>query len=331
MKLFAAILLSLPMSSSALLPWPPASNERSYHLVDPVFTAYNSNGSINLNIIPQYLNMSIASGVDIILLGGSTAEWPSLTAEERLNILIAWRGAIDQLPAGARPQLLFHSGDVSISAAQYLTGRATEAGADAVLIVSPCIMKPSTIEGLVDTIQAIASKAPSLPAIYYHYPELYSVDFDMADFLSRAHSTGCGGQCIPNLAGVKFIDGDMKTLVDATGVAAGAFTLFNNDPLLAGMVSGSKGAISYTNIFPLVQKMRQDYENHDMAAARDLQRKVIEWDVLVNQFGGKSAARNLPLLFGKLDLGPPRAPLVGQTDAQLQEFKAALEAAGLLQ
>ena len=53
-------------------------------------------------------------------------------------------------------------------------------------------MKPSTVEGLVDTIKAIANEAPSLPSIYYHYPSLYTVDFKMDQFLSLASDPKTG-------------------------------------------------------------------------------------------------------------------------------------------
>ena len=115
----------------------------NYHMVDPVFTPYFNNGTINYGVIPAYARLSVANGtpaqallppcsyshnlvlplpncarlqgVDVILLGGSTAEWPSLTSEERLDLLSAWRRALDSIEKGSRPQLLFHAGDTSIA------------------------------------------------------------------------------------------------------------------------------------------------------------------------------------------------------------------------
>ena len=65
----------------------------------------------------------------------------------------------------------------------------------------------------------------------------------------------------------------------------------------------------------------------DMDAARKIERDIIEYGALINTYGAKSAARNLPKLFGGPDLGPPRPPLVPQTPEQFNSFKAALEAA----
>ena len=312
--------------------WPTPGK---YHLVDPVFTAYHAgNFSINVDpdLIEAYARLSSESGVDTILLGGSTAEWPSLSTEERLDILSAWRTAVDKLPEATRPAILFHVGDVSIAAAQNLATQADDRGADAILIVSPCIMKPPTVQDLVFTIRDIA-KFSKLPAIYYHYPGLYNVDFPMDQFLDLA-SRKASEYWIPTLAGVKYIDSKMKTLTNATGVAGGSYTLFNNDPLLAGMAAGSKGAISYTTIFPMVAEMRDAWQTSSFTKAREIQRKISEIGSLINAHGGKSAARILPALFSsspsKFDLGPPRPPLVGLTEAQAEAFRKDLVDHGFL-
>ena len=76
------LLTTFLISTNALI----LDDTLDYHLVDPVFTGYYNNGTINYEIIPKYLDLSLASGVDVILLGGSTAEWPSLTAPERLKL-----------------------------------------------------------------------------------------------------------------------------------------------------------------------------------------------------------------------------------------------------
>ena len=77
----------------------------------------------NLEQVARFIELR---GVDVILLGGSTAEWSSLTADERLSLLVAWRRALDdidytktrgeaRLSAATKPTILFHSGDVSVA------------------------------------------------------------------------------------------------------------------------------------------------------------------------------------------------------------------------
>jgi len=185
---------------------------------------------------------------------------------------------------------------------------------------------PPNLDALVATIGSIAAKSP-LPAIYYHYPALYGVDFPMDQFLAAASAK------IPTLAGVKYIESDMKTLVKATGVArpTGEYVLYNNDPLLAGLAVGSRGAISYTTIFPTVRKMQRAYSSADFASAQQHQRTVSKYDAIIAKFGGKPAARVLPQLFEpSILMGPPRAPLEPISPTDLEALRADLKEAGFL-
>ena len=317
------LLLTFLISTNALI---QLDDTLDYHLVDPVFTGYYNNGTINYEIIPKYLDLSLASGVDVILLGGSTAEWPSLTAPERLKLLSEWRKAVNALPNETKkPKILFHSGDVSVANAQYLSANAENAGADWILIVAPCIMRPATIDDLVTTLGSIASQS-TLPMIYYHYPALYGVDFNMNDLLNIENIE----TKLPTLAGIKYIDPDMNTLTSATGVADSSYTFFNNDPILAGLASGSSGAISYTTIFPYVKNLYDAFASGNYQKAQSYERTILKYDAIVGQYGGKPAARVLPLLLGGVDLGPPRSPLVAITNENLIALKAALSAAGFL-
>jgi N-acetylneuraminate lyase len=365
-----ALLLTAATTTNAML----LDTNLNYHLVDPVFTPYYNNRSVNYEVIPKYLQLSVQNEVDVILLGGSTAEWPSLTADERLTLLSVWRKAIDQLDVKDRPKLLFHAGDVSVANAQYLAEKSEEYGADWILLVAPCIMRPPTLDALVDTLSAIASvrdflllllcyapcvsarrsltcsfclffsllfsalssalsnpnpafqKAPNLPMFYYHYPALYGVDFKMSDFLQVTNLE----TRLPTLAGVKYIDPDMQTLTLATGAAKSSYVFFNNDPLLAGLAAGSMGAISYTTIFPYARKMQEAFSGGDFAKARDAERTIQEYSAIIGEYGGKPAARVLPLLFGGVDLGSPRAPLLPIASADLSALNASLIQAGFL-
>merc|ERR1711920_325654 len=124
---------------------------------------------------------------------------------------------------------------------------------------------------------------------------------------------------------------DMKTLASATGVDGGKLTFFNNDPLLAGLAVGSKGAISYTTVFPFVQQMQQAFAASDFNKARDLQRTIFKYDAIISKYGGKAGARALPEVFEpQLVMGQPRAPLTGLPAADMPKLRQDLIAAGFL-
>merc|ERR1719231_474754 len=185
-------------------------------------------------------------------------------------------------------------------------------------------MKPSSVPDLVSSIKAVAAEAPELPSIYYHYPELYGVDFPMDQFAVAA------AKAIPTFAGVKFIDHDMKGLTSATGVSE-KLTFFNNAPLLAGLASGSKGAIAYTTMFPLAKKMSKLFNAGKFEQARSVEREILKYEGIVTAYGGKAGARALPQVFDpKLIMGMPRAPLEGLADSELPKLRQDLIKAGFL-
>jgi len=140
--------------------------QQPFGAYDPVFTPFYSNGSLNVEVIPAYANFTTSMGTDTIILGGSTGEWPSLTSEERILCLKAWRAALDELKQTTKsvPKLLFHAGDTALVRAVELARQAQQYGADEILIVAPCIMKPATLDVLIEVIGLVAAAAPNLPA-----------------------------------------------------------------------------------------------------------------------------------------------------------------------
>ena len=88
-----------------------------------------------------------------------------MTTEERIATLVAWRAALDALPSRPppayrpRPRLMFHAGDIAVERAKQLAAAAQAHGADAILIVAPCIMRPASLDVLV----RVLSLGPSPP------------------------------------------------------------------------------------------------------------------------------------------------------------------------
>jgi len=309
-----------------------------FGLVDPVFTAFDASQDVNFDAISAYAKWTHDQGTDTVILGGSTGEWPSLSAEERIHILQAWRAALDKLPHRSaplrpRPRLIFHAGDVSVRQAQALARQSAAAGADAVLIVAPCIMKPSSTEMLTKVIGLIANET-SLPAFYYHYPALYNVDFPpnaMSAFLHEVMRSGS----IPTLAGIKYIDDtssdDFKTIL---GLGGGRFEI------LAAMTSNVKGAvelgvggmIGYTPYGSYVNAIAQAWRANDTVKVDQNQQRLSQLVAsLKNASSTKMAARySSRLLADGLDLGAPRLPLSGLTTVEFDRMQKALQHNGFI-
>ena len=88
---------------------------------------------------------------------------------------------------------------------------------------------------------------------------------------------------------------------------------------------------AWRNSMALNEKNLYDaFASGNYQKAQSYERTILKYDAIVGQYGGKPAARVLPLLLGGVDLGPPRSPLVAITNENLIALKAALSAAGFL-
>eukprot|EP00038_Savillea_parva_P021200 m.33728 g.33728 ORF g.33728 m.33728 type:complete len:348 (+) comp5052_c0_seq2:4-1047(+) len=299
---------------------------------DPVFTPFYPNGSLYLDAIPHYAKYTAESGTHTIILGGSTGEWPSLTSVERVQVLQAWRDAVDNLPAsslplGRRPFIMFHAGDVAVTRAVELAAEAAAVKADSILVVAPCIMKPATLDMLVSVLERVSSAAPSLPLYYYHYPSLYNVDFSITDLLNYVSSTGR----LSMLAGVKYIDSNMTDLGNATAVGHGRYTLLTTQPPLTAMAMGVQGGIVYTPVSKFLNEVVRLANAGNMTGAAAVQARLQLLTTTLSHPGGKSAVRASSRLFEPgLDLGPPRMPLTDVDPADFNTMEQALRQNGFL-
>src|SRR4030095_8327568 len=119
---------------------------------------------------------------------GTTGESPTLSHDEHKKV-VEW--CIDQVDG--RVPVIAGSGSNSTAEAIELSRHAEQAGADAVLIVTPYYNKP-TQEGLYQHFKAI-NDAIGIPIIIYNIPTRSVIDMSV-DTMQRLFE-------LPNIAGVK--------------------------------------------------------------------------------------------------------------------------------
>ena len=103
----------------------------------------------------------VANGNEGLVIAGTTGESPTLTHDEQIELIGAVADAVD-VP------VIAGTGSNDTRAAIELTERATEAGADAILSVTPYYNRPSQ-EGLLGHFRAIA-RSTDLPIMLYDIP-----------------------------------------------------------------------------------------------------------------------------------------------------------------
>ena len=173
-----------------------------------------------------------ATGVTGYVALGSTGERVHLDEREYLAVLKAARAAVPAthlLIAGAGQESVRHS----ISEVR----RAAEAGADAVLVITPHFYRPARAQdALVDFYAAVADSAP-VPVLLYSMPELTGVAL-APETVARLAEHG-------NIVGVKDSSGDILSFAETLRLVPDGFAvLTGNGPLLyAALSAGATGAI----------------------------------------------------------------------------------------
>ena len=194
--------------------------------------------SVNYPMLEQLLRRQYDASIRAVVICGTTGESATLTDAEKLTM---FRYAKKSMPEDLR--IIAGTGSNSTVHAIALSQAAQDAGADALLVVSPYYNK-ATPEGLYLHYAAIASSV-QIPVILYNVPSRTGVDIPVEVYRRLSQ--------IPNIAGVKEASSDIRKLARIRSQCPEHFTVWcgNDDLAVAAMALGAKGLISVvSNIEP---------------------------------------------------------------------------------
>ncbi len=212
-------------------------------LVSPMRT----DGAIDLAAWDRLLEFHLQQGTDAVVVGGTTGESPVL---EQAELAMLVRTAKEKL--GERIPVIAGSGTSGTVKSVALSQVAREAGADALLLVTPYYNKPMQ-EGLYRHFSAIA-EAVSLPIILYNVPSRTACDL-LPETIARLAERR-------NIVGVKEATGQVARGAEVLRLTGPDFLLLSgDDPTAADLMRvGAQGVISVTaNVAPRIM--------HEMCAA----------------------------------------------------------------
>ena len=285
-------------------------------LIAAPFTPFNSDFSLNLDVVPQIAEHLVKQKVTGAFINGSTGEWASLSREERRSVAEAWRRATSK-----DLKLIVHVGHNCLADSEDLARHAEGLGVHAIAAVMPSYFRPNTVKEAVDFCRRIAEAAPSTPFYYYHIPNMTGVNLKMVEFLHAA----C--QSIKTFRGIKFTHSDLMdyslTLADAKGKYDIRFG--RDEYLLAALALGAKGAVGSTYNYSarLYHKMIQAYATGENEEARQLQFYIQRTILPLHKYGGIEVGKAVMALVG-VDCGPVRPPLRNLVGEKLDAVKAEL-------
>lgn len=273
-------------------------------LVTPMY----DDGTINYDRLKSHIDEQIEAGIPALVICGTTGESATMTLEEHSEVI---RVAIKH--AAGRIKIIAGAGSNDTACAAALAKEAEEAGADALLIVTPYYNK-ATQGGLVAHYKYIAERV-SLPIILYNVPSRTGCNIKPETYAKLAE--------IDNIVAIKEANGDISSVVKTRLLCGDKLDIYsgNDDQIVPIMALGGKGVISVlSNIMPketveLCDKMFSGDVEGAAAMQIELSSLIDALFIEVNPIPVKEAMNLMGLGMGPLRL--PMTPMEENTKAVL--------------
>ena len=212
----------------------------------------------------RLIDWQIESGIDALVVCGTTGESSTLTDEEHREAI---RYAVGRV-AGRVP-VIAGTGSNDTAYAVDLAKFSEEVGADAHLVVTPYYNK-ATQKGLIKMYETIAD-ACSLPMILYNVPSRTGVNIEPATYAAIADH--------PNIAAIKEAGGNISKIVETVALVGDKLDLYsgNDDQIVPIMACGGRGVISVlSNLLPReTSELCKRFLRGDVAGAMAMQTKYL--------------------------------------------------------
>lgn len=206
----------------------------------------------------QLIEWQIQEGIHGLVPCGTTGESATLSHEEHQRVI---RICIDQVKG--RVPVIAGAGSNNTKEAIELARFAKQAGADAILLITPYYNRP-TQEGLFEHFKAVTSAAP-VPTLVYNVPSRTGVNVLPAT-IARMYKE------LPQIIGIKEATANLCQVSDMLELCDKDFILLSGDDftVLPTLAVGGKGVISVgSNIAPRqFAELCNAYAAGDMAKAQ---------------------------------------------------------------
>ncbi len=283
-----------------------------------IVTPMYPDGTINWEKLGELIDWQIDQKTDALVICGTTGESSTMTDDEHIQSI---RYAVERT-AGRIP-VIAGAGSNDTAYAVMLSKEAAQAGADALLHVTPYYNKSSQT-GLIRHFQTIAD-ATELPVILYNVPSRTGCDIKPQTYLELSKH--------PNIVAAKEANGNLSAAAVTVSLCGEELALYsgNDDQVLPLLSIGAKGVISvFANVLPRVMHdICTLYINGEPEQSRRLflRHLALMNDLFldVNPIPVKEAMNLLGW-----EVGPCRLPLVPMGDKEKEALRRSLSDCGLL-
>ena len=279
-----------------------------------LITPFKEDGSVDYDSLLRLVEYQVQNGIDFLCVLGTTAETPTLTAEEKKKI----KSLVIERVNGRVPILLGVGSNCTQTVIDTIKND-DMTGVDALLIAVPYYNKPSQ-EGIYQHYKAIA-QSTNLPIVLYNVPGRTGVNMTAATTLRLAHD-------FDNIVAIKEASGDISQMDEIIKKKPANFDVISGDdgitfPLIT---LGAVGVISVIgNAFPKeFSRMTRLALAGDYNNALTIHHQFTELFKLLFVDGNPAGVKAMLSMMGMIE-NKLRLPLVPTRITTYEEMRKVLE------
>lgn len=281
-------------------------------------TPMRDGGAVDFEELKRLLKFHLEHGTDAIVAAGTTGEASTLTDEEHLEVIECCVKYIN-----GRIPVIAGVGSNNTAHAVYLSKKAEQLGADALLHVTPYYNKASQ-EGIYRHFKACADSVKT-PIVLYNVPTRTGVNILPETYLRLSE--------IENIAAVKEASGNFSQMAKIASLCGGDLAVYsgNDDQITSALAIGAKGVISVlANVVPQeTHDICRSYFEGDTGRSDALQLEYLELIenlfIDVNPIPVKQALKYMGFKVGRC-----RLPLCDMDNIKKERLLACLKRYGLV-
>ena len=235
-------------------------------VITAMVTPMNEKREVDYDKVETLTKHLISHGSDSVLVGGTTGESPTLTHDEKIEIISTVKRA-----TANKAKVIVGAGSNSTEDAVNLAKLAQKEEVDAILSVVPYYNKPSQ-RGMIEHFSAVA-EAVSLPVILYNIPSRTGVTMQPKTIAYLANK-------YENIVALKQSCADFDSLSEIKQLCPEDFAIYSgDDSLTLPMLSiGAYGVISVaSHLFGSeIKSMIRNFKTGEPLAARNMHLKLFD-------------------------------------------------------
>ena len=222
------------------------------------------NGEVDYESFGRIIDWQIEEGINALIIAGTSGEGSTLSDEEHKEVI---RFAVKR--SSGRVPIIAGTGSNDTSYAVQLTEAACDAGADAMLLVTPYYNK-ATQKGLIESFRKIADSSTK-PCILYNVPSRTGCNLLPSSVSVLADH--------PNIVAIKEASGNISQIAEVANLVEGRMDIYsgNDDQIVPIMALGGIGVISvFSNVMPReTVRMCDEFFKGNLEEARKIQLRLL--------------------------------------------------------